>query len=175
MTDLPLLRGYPDDTLEGVRALLAEGRLGAYVAAKYPDRHPHTTNKLLRAYVDGLRKRHMKTTPAIAKVVYDDRLVAAEDALGLHVFESRAHGARLRARSELRVAGLFRDAAPEFLRMIVVHELAHLREFDHNKAFYRLCTAIEPEYHQYEFDLRLWLTARELEGDGAEPSGAAPG
>jgi hypothetical protein len=47
--------------------------------------------------------------------------------------------------------------------MIVVHELAHLREFEHNKAFYRLCESMEPDYHQLEFDLRLWLTARELE------------
>jgi len=87
-----------------------------------------------------------------------------EHALGLHTFRSRAHGAKLRALSEIRVAGLFKVAAPEFLRMIVVHELAHLREREHTKAFYRLCTAMEPDYHQFEFDLRLLLTAREVEG-----------
>jgi predicted metal-dependent hydrolase len=51
--------------------------------------------------------------------------------------------------------------------MIVVHELAHLRERDHTKAFDRLCESMEPEYHQLELDLRLWLTARELEGERA--------
>ena len=45
--------------------------------------------------------------------------------------------------------------------MIVVHELAHLREKDHGKAFYQLCTHMEPDYHQLEFDVRLWLTGVE--------------
>ena len=48
--------------------------------------------------------------------------------------------------------------------MIVVHELAHLREKDHNKAFYQLCEHMEPGYHQLEFDLRLYLTHLELIG-----------
>lgn len=60
--------------------------------------------------------------------------------------------------------GLFREAPPEFLNMIVVHELAHLREFDHNKAFYQLCEHMLPGYHQLEFDLRIYLTWRELPG-----------
>jgi predicted metal-dependent hydrolase len=46
----------------------------------------------------------------------------------------------------------------EFLTMIAVHELAHLKEKQHDKAFYQLCTHMEPNYHQYEFDLRLYLT-----------------
>jgi predicted metal-dependent hydrolase len=46
--------------------------------------------------------------------------------------------------------------------MIVVHELAHLKELDHNKAFYQLCTYMLPDYHQLEFDLRVYLTWREL-------------
>ncbi len=51
--------------------------------------------------------------------------------------------------------------------MIVVHELAHLREFDHGKAFYQLCTNMAPDYHQLELDMRLWLTAREMGGPKA--------
>lgn len=164
MSDLPYLRGYPEATLDRIRDLLAAGKLGAIIAARYPDRHPYTNHKLLHGYVSELRQKHMKTAKSVSKVLYDDRLLVVEHALGLHTFESRAHGSKLRARSEIRVAGLFRDVAPEFLRMIVVHELAHLRERDHNKAFYRLCTSMEPEYHQYEFDLRLMLTAREVEG-----------
>jgi hypothetical protein len=46
--------------------------------------------------------------------------------------------------------------------MIVAHELAHLKESQHNKAFYQLCQHIEPNYHQLEFDLRLWLTFQAL-------------
>jgi predicted metal-dependent hydrolase len=48
--------------------------------------------------------------------------------------------------------------------MIVVHELAHLKEKEHNKAFYNLCTHMEPEYHQLEFEMRLYLTHVELHG-----------
>jgi predicted metal-dependent hydrolase len=40
---------------------------------------------------------------------------------------------------------------------LVVHELAHLREKDHNKAFYQLCCHMQADYHQIEFDLRLFL------------------
>jgi hypothetical protein len=163
VTDLPLLRGYSETTLAPVRELLARGGLGAHMAARYPDVHAVTTNELLHTYVHDLRQRHLKTAPKPARVLYDERLVADERALGLHTFKSRSHGAKLRALSEIRIAGVFRRAAPEFLRMIVVHELAHLREFEHNKAFYRLCESMEPDYHQLEFDLRLWLTARELE------------
>ena len=62
---------------------------------------------------------------------------------------------------------MFRDAPAEFLKMIVVHELAHLREAEHNKAFYALCTHMEPDYHQLEFDLRLYLTHQESVGTPA--------
>ena len=49
--------------------------------------------------------------------------------------------------------------------MIVTHELAHLKEKEHNKAFYSLCTHIEPSYHQLEFDVRLYLTVLDTAGE----------
>ncbi|EBE8127412.1 TPA_asm: metal-dependent hydrolase, partial [Salmonella enterica subsp. enterica serovar Enteritidis] len=30
------------------------------------------------------------------------------------------------------------------------------------KAFYQLCCHMEPQYHQLEFDTRLWLTHQAL-------------
>ena len=83
------------------------------------------------------------------------------NALGLHVTSSRIHGSRIRTRREVRVAGLFKNAAPEFLRMIVVHELAHTKHAEHDRDFYRLCLFMESDYHQLELDLRLYLTAQE--------------
>ena len=50
--------------------------------------------------------------------------------------------------------------------MVVVHELAHLREREHNKAFYQLCQHMLPDYAQIEFDLRLLLLHRALEPAG---------
>ena len=38
------------------------------------------------------------------------------------------------------------------------------KEKEHNKAFYQLCTYMEPEYHQYELDCRLYLTQVEMLG-----------
>ncbi len=55
-------------------------------------------------------------------------------------------------------ASLFKEMPEAFLRLIVVHELAHLKEREHNKAFYQLCRHMEPEYAQLEFELRAYLT-----------------
>jgi len=81
-------------------------------------------------------------------------------------------GGKLKAKHEIRVASVFRQAPAEFLRMIVVHELAHMKEKDHNKAFYKLCEYMEPAYHQLEFDMRLYLThlelARQIPDEGVE-------
>jgi predicted metal-dependent hydrolase len=76
----------------------------------------------------------------------------------------RVQGGKIKSKREIRVASLFKDAPPEFLKMIVVHELAHLKEREHDKAFYQLCTHMAPDYHQLEFDLRLYLTQLELAG-----------
>ena len=47
--------------------------------------------------------------------------------------------------------------------MIVVHELAHLKELEHDKAFYALCHHMASDYSQLEFDVRLWLSVRDRE------------
>ena len=66
---------------------------------------------------------------------------------------------------EIRIGTLFKKAPESFLAMIVVHELAHLKEKEHNKAFYKLCQSMLPDYHQLELDLRIYLTHVELIGD----------
>ncbi len=77
---------------------------------------------------------------------------------------SRVQGGRLKAKREIRIASLFRDAPADLLRMIVVHELAHLKEPDHGRAFYALCHHIEPDYARLEFDARLFLITLQLQG-----------
>jgi len=73
-------------------------------------------------------------------------------------------GGKLKAKHEIRVATMFKEVPLEFLRMIAVHELAHVKEKQHDKPFYKLCTYMEPQYHQYEFDVRLYLTQLDLSG-----------
>ena len=97
----------------------------------------------------------------LSKVLFDNKLQVVAHALGTHTAISRVQGGRLKAKREIRVASLFREAPPEFLKMIVVHELAHLKESEHNKAFYQLCEHLAPGYAQLEFDARVWLIWRE--------------
>jgi predicted metal-dependent hydrolase len=160
LTPLPYLAGYPDETLAQVRGLLATGELGERLRRRYPDGHEVRTDGALYDYALALKNRFMRGAPPLAKVVYDNRLHVIHNALGTHTTVARVQGNKLKAKREIRVAGHFRDAPAEFLKMIVVHELAHLKERDHDRAFYALCQHMAPDYHRLEFDLRLYLTAQ---------------
>lgn len=159
---LPYLQGYPPELLVKVQDLIARGKLGPTLAQRYRDTHEVRTERALYDYVHTLKSRYMKSAPPLSKVTYDPRLHIVRNALGTHSTVSRVQGSKLKSKREIRIATLFRDAPADFLRMIVVHELAHLKEGDHGKAFYALCQHMAPDYHQLEFDLRLWLTARDL-------------
>ena len=158
------LAGYPVEWLAPVEDLLARGRLGAALRQRYPEAHAVRTDRALYAHVNAMKARFMRHAEPLSKVVYDNQLHVVHHALGTHTAVSRVQGGQLKAKREIRIASLFKDAPAAFLHMIVVHELAHLKERQHDKAFYALCTHMEPEYHQLEWDLRLWLTAREQEG-----------
>jgi predicted metal-dependent hydrolase len=162
MMPLKYLQAYPAVLQEKVRLLIAQQRLGEHLSARYPQRHAVQNDKALYTYTMQLKQQYLKNAPGIDKVLYDSKLDVVQRALGLHTAISRVQGGKLKAKKEIRVAALFKAAAPEFLQMIVVHELAHLKEFEHNKAFYQLCQYMLPDYHQLEFDLRMYLTWREL-------------
>lgn len=164
---LRYLQGYPAALLAPVHGLLADKKLHALLQRRYPERHAVRSDKALVDYVGELKGQYMKSAPPLAKVAFDSRLQIVHQALGTHTTVSRVQGSQLKAKRELRVASLFKEAPARFLRMIVVHELAHLREREHGKAFYALCQHMEADYHQLEFDTRLWLTALDLEGPAA--------
>ena len=158
------LAGYPAELLAGVPALIEQGRLAATVLQRYPEPHAVRTDGALYGYVAALKARHLRQSEPLAKALFDQKLHIVRNALGTHTTVSRVQGNRLKAKREIRIASLFKDAPAAFLKMIVVHELAHLKERDHDRAFYALCRHMEPDYPQLEFDVRLWLTAMELEG-----------
>lgn len=170
-SNLPYLRAYPLPLLEQVRALLAQQGVGPVLRRKYPQAHALRTDKALYQYAADLKSRYLRNSDTVNKVVFDSKIHVVRHALGLHTSRSQVQGSRLASRHEIRIASLFKQAPEEFLRMIVVHELAHLRERDHNKAFYQLCEHMEPGYHQIEFDLRLYLT--HLDHGGERLWGAA--
>ncbi|MBV4468379.1 hypothetical protein SAMN05216509_2847 [Pseudomonas sp. B10] len=163
MTVLKYLQAYPAQLQDQVRQLIAEGRLGEYLNQRYSGRHDVQSDKALYSYALDLKQQYMRNAPAIDKVLFDNRLDLTHRALGLHSTVSRVQGGKLKANKEIRIAALFKDAAPDFLKMIVVHELAHFKESDHNKAFYKLCEHMLPGYHQIEFDLRVYLTWRDMQ------------
>lgn len=164
MSELTYLSGYPEHLLAQVRTLIAEQRLGEVLEKRYPDRHGITNDKALWEFTQNLKNRYMRSAPPINKVAFDNKIHVLKNALGLHTAVSRVQGGKLKAKAEIRVATVFRQSPEAFLRIIVVHELAHLKEKDHNKVFYQLCCHMEPQYHQLEFDTRLWLTQLSLPG-----------
>jgi predicted metal-dependent hydrolase len=161
---LKYIAGYPQPVQDQVRELLAQDKLGALLLKKYPAAHGVRTDKALYDYVMEIKGEFLRSSEPLSKVAYDSKLHVIRNALGTHTTVSRVQGSKLKAKREIRVATLFREAPPEFLRMITVHELAHFKEKEHDKAFYQLCTRMEPHYHQYEFDLRLYLTHLEAHG-----------
>jgi len=160
MTAPNYLAGYPAEFLAQVQQALADGRLARTLAARYPEPHAVRSDGALYDYVQALKNSHMRQSVPLQKVAYDKRLQTAHQALGTHTAVSRVQGGQLKAKREIRIASLFIEAPEAFLRMIVVHELAHLKEREHGKAFYALCSYMEPDYHQLELDTRLWLTLK---------------
>ena len=158
MDPLKYLAGYPQHVHARVHALIEQGRLGQVLNDRYGELHTVRTDGQLYDYVQALKDEHLRRAVPLGKVIYDSKLQVMKQALGTHTAISRVQGDRLKASREIRIATVFRDAPAGFLKMIVVHELAHLKEAEHNKAFYQLCTHMEPDYHQLEFDLRLYLT-----------------
>lgn len=151
------LNGYPEQLQNQVAELAAAGRLSEYLRQRYPEPHGVTTDKALYQYVSDFKNQYLRHAMLISKVQYDSRIQVMQHALGLHTAISRVQGNKLKAKAEIRVATLFKTGPEAFLKMIVVHELAHLKEKEHNKNFYQLCRHMAPDYHQLEFDTRVYL------------------
>ena len=162
---LRYLLGYPADTLAQVQAMLDGGRVGDWLMRRHPQAHGVRTDKVLYDYVQDLKAGYLRSTDPLSKVAFDSKLHVFKNALGTHTTVSRVQGSKLKSKREIRVASLFKDTPEPFLKMIVVHELAHLRERDHDKAFYQLCAHMEPAYHQLEFEVRIYLTHLEATGE----------
>lgn len=164
MTTLKYLAGYPDETLRQVQQVINEGRLRDALLKRYPQIHDIRTDSALFQYTQHIKSEYMGKTQPLSKVGYDSKIKVIQHALGQHHYISRVQGGKLKTVNEIKIASVFRTAPEAFLKMIVVHELAHFKEKEHNKAFYQLCRHMEPNYYQYEFDLRLYLTQLELFG-----------
>lgn len=153
--------GYPETLKQQIHKLITDGNLQSYLLKKYPNPHDIKSDKLLYKYANDLRIKYMKKSPQLSRVKYEKKHDLIRDALGTHTFISRNHGGKLKKKHEIRISQSLKDAPKEMLEMLVVHELAHFKEKDHNKAFYSLCQYMQPDYHQIEFDMRLYLVLLE--------------
>ncbi|OQK18229.1 metal-dependent hydrolase [Methyloprofundus sedimenti] len=164
MNTLKYLKGYPAAVKDQIQILISNDKLAEYLLKKYPVAHDISSNKALYIYVVDLKNQFIRKSDSLSKVVYDDKLDVLHQALGLHSFVARVQGSKLKTKNEIRIGSVFKKVPIEFLRMIVVHELAHIKEKQHNKAFYKLCQHMEQNYHQLEFDMRLYLTYLDMTG-----------
>ena len=159
------LSAYSEQTRAQVAQLIEEDKLAALLRQRYPSAHSIRTDAALYSYVQDLKTAFLRNAEPISKIVFDSKIQVIQHALGLHTTVSRVQGSKLKAKHEIRIATVFKSVPLELLRMITVHELAHVKEKQHDKAFYKLCCYMEPQYHQYEFDLRLVLTQLDLSSD----------
>ena len=164
LNELKYLKHYPKDTQNQVYKLIAQDKLSSYLLKKYPSSHTIKSDKKLFTYLVDIKNKYIKKSAPLSKVVYDGKINVIKNALGTHSFISRVQGAKLKAKNEIKIASIFKSVPEEFLQMIVVHELAHFKEKEHNKAFYKLCEYMLISYHQVEFDLRLYLTHIDIKG-----------
>lgn len=155
--DISLIQNYSDEVQLNVLNLLSQNKLSQYLETKYPESHNITSNKLLFDYTQSMKKLYMKKSSPLHKVIYDDTIEKVYAALGFNKSSSRVQGKKLKTKNEIRIASVFKKAPLELLNMIIIHELAHLKEMEHNKKFYTLCRHMDPDYFQLEFDMRLYL------------------
>jgi predicted metal-dependent hydrolase len=165
MSTLRYFSNYSQHLKDQVLQLVEQNSLADYLLNKYPTTHPFVNDKSLREYALSIKNQYIKKSSPLSQVIYDPKIHVINNALGLHTFVSRVQGNKLKSKNEIRVSDIFRKSPEAFLRMIVVHELAHLKEKEHNKAFYNLCCHISSDYHQLEFDMRLYLTQLALNGE----------
>lgn len=163
------LAGYPAELQAEVRESIALGVLADRLRQRYGEPHRVRTDGALYDYAMALKNRHLRSSEPVSKVAYDNRLHVIQNALGTHTTVARVQGNKLKAKREIRIAGIFRTMPEPLLKMIVVHELAHLKERAHDKAFYALCQHMAPDYHQLEFDLRVALMQGEASGQPIWP------
>ena len=161
---LKYLTSYSSEVQSQVRTMIEQDKLGQFLLKKYPEKHKVSNDKQLREYVMEFKNNYLKKSSPISKIVFDPKIHVVNNALGLHTFISRVQGNKLKSKNEIRISEIFKNCPEPFLQMIVVHELSHIRFKDHDKAFYKLCEHMQPDYHQIEFEMRLYLTQVELKG-----------
>jgi len=156
------LSGYRPEIVTQIQSLVDNNKLAEHFLQRYPNIHDIRTDKALYDMTIAIKNAHMRQSDPLSKVIFDEKINLSHHALGLHTYVNRRQGHKVKAKNEIRISSRLKHTPIELLQMVIVHELAHLREKEHNKAFYQLCSFMLPDYHQLEFDMRVWLVAEEV-------------
>ncbi len=159
------LSHYPQHLQTSIQTLIEKNKLAEYLRAKYPTTHQINSDAALRDYTFELKNRFMKQSSPLSQARFDNKIHVVNHALGLHTYKQQKQGNKIKSKNEIKISSTFKNVPEAFLNMIVVHELAHLKEKAHDKAFYKLCEYMQPDYHQLEFDMRVYLTCTEMVGE----------
>jgi predicted metal-dependent hydrolase len=152
---------YPENIQAQVDMLICGNKLLSFFKNKYPVSHTLKNDKLLFEFTNELKQKYLKNAPKLQQVQYKKQKDLVKNALGTHTFKRQQHGGKLKAKHEIAIAEQLRLAPEPLLKALVVHELVHFKEKEHNKSFYNLCCHMEPEYHQLELELRLFLVLQQ--------------
>ncbi|ATC87052.1 M48 metallopeptidase family protein [Pseudoalteromonas arctica] len=144
--------GYPANIVEQVLSLINNKKLCDYLLKKYPQAHTITSDKLLYSYATELKKQYLKNAPPFGRAAFKKQGDMVTNALGTHTYRMQGKTRK----HDLAINSDLLRAPEPLLKALVVHELAHFKEKDHNKGFYQLCCHMEPSYHQLELDLRIF-------------------
>lgn len=149
--------GYPAHIVEQVLNLISNDRVSNYLLKKYPQAHNITSDKALFSYATELKKQYLKNAPPFGRAAFKKQGDMVTNALGTHTYRMQGKTRK----HDLAINSDLLRAPEPLLKVLVVHELAHFKEKDHNKSFYKLCCHMEPSYHQLELDLRIFCVAVE--------------
>lgn len=152
------LNGYSEELISQVDQAIKENKLGIILKSRYKSKHTITTDKELYNLTVSIKNQYMKNSKMPNRVYYDNKIETLNNALGLHSYIPIQHGKKIKVINDIKISMNFKNMPYEFLYNVLIHEIAHLKEKDHNKAFYNLCQNMSPDYFQVDFDLRLYLT-----------------
>ena len=102
------------ETLAQVQALHSAGRIGPWLLQRHPHAHGLRTDRALYDYVQTLKADYLRGSEPVTKVAYDSKLQVVAHALGTHTTVSRVQGSKLKAKREIRIASMFKDAPEPF-------------------------------------------------------------
>ncbi|MDA3852405.1 MAG: DUF45 domain-containing protein [Spirochaetaceae bacterium] len=158
--NLSFLESCSEKVQNKIGRIIEEGELEAYLKDLYPENNNISTDKALFTYAQVIRKKYMKKAPPAHKVVFDESDDHVYNALGDNINDLILSDNGHKIKNVIRISSVYKSAPAELFHMVLVHELAHLKERDHSKSFYRLCQHMDDDYDQHEFDLRLFLISK---------------